>query len=114
MLGKQTRVVTFQMAQTSATQTFFVKMPTAIAGTSHVLIKRALLTLTVKAANTLLCAQLSKLTVDTAFSDCGSSAHLAKQLVHSKLSVGIAGKKIDQRFPSLGVIVLFHKFSFLL
>ena len=111
MLGKEQRIVAFQMAQIAAAQAFLVKMIAAIAIASNVLINRAFAAVVAEFPHGLVCAKLTQMAVYTAPSPGCVSVNRVTKLLRRELTVGVLGKKVDQRSSPLGLIIFLHEIS---
>ena len=107
MVGKHLGIVAIQMLDRTAPHAFPVKMTAAIAFRANVLIHGAFALRTVKLLYHVRLAQLRQIAVDAA-SSCGKAAvdRLA-DLLGTKLTVWIFGKKLTDALSARRLINLF-------
>lgn len=104
MFCKLGRISTVKMLQLAATQALGVKMLSAIARGSNILINVARPRGIAVFTNGIPIAKLGKLAVETAPAARTVPVDLQAKLVHRELAVGMCGKESDQAFPALGLV----------
>ena len=104
MIDKAFRISAAEMLDRAALDAFSVKMATAIAALTDVLINVASALGAIKFLNDLLVAKLRQMAVDTASSALRRAVQLRADLLGGKLSVGVFGKKRAESAPPLRLI----------